>query len=532
MTTTAHIHDWLGALALAAALALGSGAGEAAPVLHSGQFTTDDQLFVLDFHLGQAGSVDARTSSWAAGGFATVLSLFGPGGLLVQAVGSSNTCGAGGGAADAVTGFCWDAHFTSQLAAGDYTLVLSQDGNLALDDTPADGFQQQGRPGYTGAWYLGDDGRRFVNVDGRQRSADWALVLDAGGSDMLHVPEPGSLALGGLALLAAFGATRRRRASSSLATAALAAGTLLAATGAQAFEAPLAADTHITTASPAMNFGSHPTLNIGGGAFALLKFDLGGLPVGTSAAKVVKANLVLYVNRVGTPGALEVMTMYSPWAEATLTVNNTPPLGGPGSGVAVPVSTAGQFVSVDVTAAVKGWINNPGGNHGFSIAPALSAPATVAFLDSKENTLTAHVARLDLVLADQGPQGVPGTPGAPGQKGEKGAKGDTGLQGPKGDAGAVGPKGDAGGLRGHEVVSLATTLRAGQMSTPRVACPAGKLALGGGLRLDGGLTTGNELQILTHQSYPYDAGSWQLRISNPLAYAVSATAFVVCANAG
>jgi hypothetical protein len=63
---------------------------------------------------------------------------------------------------------------------------------------------------------------------------------------------------------------------------------------------------------------------------------------------------------------------------------------------------------VDVTAQARQWVSNPGSNFGLALAPAPSAPGTVAFFDSKENTATGHVARLDLTLSDQGPQGLPG----------------------------------------------------------------------------------------------------------------------------
>jgi len=64
---------------------------------------------------------------------------------------------------------------------------------------------------------------------------------------------------------------------------------MLAAGSAQALDAPLAADTHTSSALPANNFGALPTINVGGGATGLLRFDLGTLPAGTTAARLVKA---------------------------------------------------------------------------------------------------------------------------------------------------------------------------------------------------------------------------------------------------
>ncbi len=208
--TRTTFSDWMGAATMAAALALGSQQADAAPVNYQGSFTQDDQHVVLDIHLDALSTLSAKTLSWAQGGFAPVLSLFGAGGLLQQAVGSSNSCGAGSGAADPATGFCWDAMLGGQFAAGDYTLVLTQDGNLPIGGAPADGFQQDGQPGYTGAWYLGDASRSFINVDGSQRSGFWALQFESQAVDLHNVPEPAGWALSGLALLAALAASRRR----------------------------------------------------------------------------------------------------------------------------------------------------------------------------------------------------------------------------------------------------------------------------------------------------------------------------------
>ncbi len=81
----------------------------------------------------------------------------------------------------------------------------------------------------------------------------------------------------------------------------------------------------------------------------------------------------------------------------------------------------------------------------------MSAPATVAFFNSKEDTATGHVARLDIAPADQGPKG---DTGAPGPKGDTGAKGPAGARGPAGPQGETGPQGAVGpqgpqGPRGH-----------------------------------------------------------------------------------
>lgn len=237
-----------------------------------------------------------------------------------------------------------------------------------------------------------------------------------------------------------------------------------------ALDAPLAADSHVSLAAPASNFGALPTVNIGNGATGLLRFDLSTLPAGTTAARLVKATLVLYVNRVGTPGAIELQTVNAAWGEATLTANTLPPTSGAGSFAAVPVTAANQFVAIDITAQARQWITSPGSNFGLALAPALSAPGTVVFLDSKENTLTAQVARLDLTLADQGPKGDKG------DKGDRGATGATGLPGAKGDPGPAGPKGDPGPAGGKGDAGSSGVVAVGGWNGPVTTVASSNLA--------------------------------------------------------
>ena len=144
------------------------------------------------------------------------------------------------------------------------------------------------------------------------------------------------------------------------------------------------------------------------------------------------------------------------------------------------VVEAGQFVAVDVTAQVKAWINNPGSNFGFALAPALQAPTTVVFFDSKENTATGHVARLDLTLADQGPAGPQGATGASGATGPQGATGPAGAVGPRGQTGATGATG-AQGNNGPQGLPGATgaTGAAGPQGVPGATGPQGVQGVAG-----------------------------------------------------
>lgn len=205
----------LGAVLLLA-LAGASSAAQAASASFSGSFATDDQLAMIRIGVPVAGDITVQTFSYGGGtnganqvippgGFAPVLTLFDEAGNnVIGNVGSSNTCPPGG------AGFCWDASFTYPGApAGDYLLVLSQDGNYPVGQFP-DGFSMAGQPHYT-AQYAGfpdDPHYTFIQIDGSQRSGGWALDVSAPGPLTL-VPEPTVAALlaAGLAIV---GLARRR----------------------------------------------------------------------------------------------------------------------------------------------------------------------------------------------------------------------------------------------------------------------------------------------------------------------------------
>ncbi len=214
---------------------------------------------------------------------------------------------------------------------------------------------------------------------------------------------------------------------------------------------------------------------VGNGNSAFLQFDMGTLPIGTIGTKVAKATLTVWVNKTDVAGALDVRAVTNAWTEAGL-ATGTPP--GVGSSVVAttPVSDTGRYVSFDISELVKTWIDYPSQNFGVNIAASAADPVAVVAIDSKENTLTGHTARLDISLEPVGPvgatgatgpagpagaQGIAGAPGAKGDKGDtgvagvkgdKGDKGDTGVAGIQGVAGAAGAKGDKGdtGLAGAQ----------------------------------------------------------------------------------
>ncbi|MDE1175683.1 MAG: DNRLRE domain-containing protein [Edaphobacter sp.] len=210
---------------------------------------------------------------------------------------------------------------------------------------------------------------------------------------------------------------------------------------ASASDVTLSGDASVNSAHASMAYGALSNLYVGNGNTTFLKFDLKTLPSGTTSAQVSQAMLTVFVNRVNTAGTVTVAPITSAWNEYGVTSATAPPIGTSFGSLAV--TLPGQFVSVDVTAQVRAWLDAAATNTGF----ALSSNAANVLFDSKENDETGHPARLDVTLVNQGLQGiqgVPGVAGAIGPQGLQGIPGPIGLVGPVGVAGATGATGAAG----------------------------------------------------------------------------------------
>jgi hypothetical protein len=111
----------------------------------------------------------------------------------------------------------------------------------------------------------------------------------------------------------------------------------------------------------------------------------------------------------------------------------------------------------------------------------------------------------------QGVQGVPGPQGQPGQDGVQGAPGQPGAKGEKGDRGDTGPPAP-GGTSGYVIVeSTDETIPALSTRDTFVACPTGKVVVGGGVK-----TGLNDFFVdgQVADSYPKNNG-WYARVYNP-----------------
>ncbi len=162
-----------------------------ASTFNSGSFAADNSFYELTFSETGASNFMASTSSYAAGGFLPVLTLFNA--TTGSVIGNSGT-GTG------------DASLTALLAMGTYNLFLTEFPNVAVGNL-SDGFLFADNATATGD-VCGVSGGMFLNaVTCAQTGNNYALTTNANST---VTPEPATwmLVLPGAALL--FYSSRRR----------------------------------------------------------------------------------------------------------------------------------------------------------------------------------------------------------------------------------------------------------------------------------------------------------------------------------
>jgi len=236
---------------------------------------------------------------------------------------------------------------------------------------------------------------------------------------------------------------------------------------------PPSGDTFVSSAFAKTNFGSSISLVVQPGATTFIQFNLSGVPAG---ATVSNATLRLYVDAVSKSGTFDVYQLNTTWNENIVTFNTAPSLGTSATGghpLSITSASYNQFLMIDITLLVKGWLDGSVPNNGLALALTSGSNGSFSF-DSKESLLTGNGPELEIALAGAvgpqgpqgsqgaqgppGPQGLQGTQGPVGPKGDTGATGPQGVQGPTGLPGSQGPPGDAGPQGQATFVVLSTTL--------------------------------------------------------------------------
>lgn len=203
---------------LAPILCLGA-VSQAAVFNASGSFAFDSDLQFFNLTLANPGIIDIRTLSYggwttpvvSAGGFAGSLSLYDSTGAQVASDfvgGTAVGLGCSNGALqDPVTHFCEDTVISYSGAAGNYTLVLSVQGNNG-PSLLTDPFLLAPNTNFPGGPFLDPGDILGLTV----RNGNWAVQFSLDGDAAPEVPEPSSIALTvlGVAAIAAKFSHRKR----------------------------------------------------------------------------------------------------------------------------------------------------------------------------------------------------------------------------------------------------------------------------------------------------------------------------------
>lgn len=166
-------------------------------------------------------------------------------------------------------------------------------------------------------------------------------------------------------------------------------------------EATLTDDAYTYSGSKATKYGTQSILSIRGAPGgpplkrSFLKFDFTTLPGSLAGGDIEQATLKLFVRNLGTAGSFDIFSVAANWDETTITHQAAPSLGGIVAS-SVAVNDESIFVTVDLTALVRDWLNGNIRNYGIAILPNTEG-INVDF-DSKENTTTSHEPRLEIVL--------------------------------------------------------------------------------------------------------------------------------------
>ena len=177
--------------------------GRANIVLFQGTFGADDDVALFNFTANTSEVVTFQTYSYGGG---TVNSItvtsggFAPTAFIFDNMGNvftlpSGTCSQV--AQDPVTGNCDDLFYQDTFGPGSFTLALAVDDNRPVGTNPADGFFQDGNPGFTCAGFsiVGN----FCDVTtalGTLRTGNYAISISGADSvSQVGIPEPGSVFL-------------------------------------------------------------------------------------------------------------------------------------------------------------------------------------------------------------------------------------------------------------------------------------------------------------------------------------------------
>jgi hypothetical protein len=169
-----------------------------------------------------------------------------------------------------------------------------------------------------------------------------------------------------------------------------------------ALEAVLTDDAIVNSKRPNTNYASGRMLGLRNGQPVYLNFDLSLLPLGVTSLDVNKATLKIWTDRVVQSGSFCLSPVLVAWKEETLTFRNQPGIGPAEiSGISVDFSARKKFLTMDVTAIVRDWVDGVQPNYGVALVPDGDLKLFALF-SSKEDLGTGHLPELEILLKGAG----------------------------------------------------------------------------------------------------------------------------------
>ncbi len=181
-------------------------------------------------------------------------------------------------------------------------------------------------------------------------------------------------------------------------------------------------DAYVTSTSSTTNNGASTSLVVqSGGSNSYIRFDLSRIPTVANGAStpitssmVSKATMRLFVTAVTANGNFDVLEIGGTsssqnWSESTITYSSQssytsfPKTLATGVPVSYPTpNSKNQYIIIDITPAVKDWLDNLNGaggqyNNGIILKPSTGSSISVAF-SSKEDTTSSHDPELNIVF--------------------------------------------------------------------------------------------------------------------------------------
>ena len=173
--------------ALALACVVPASPALAASVTLTGSFNQDDDVRLFSFNVDNSSPVTLRTTSVAAGGFDTILTLFNSSGAFL----AENDGPATSFVPD-------DAMIQQSMAPATYILALTEFDNFHLTGPGgvlSDGFERTGQGNFTASQFGSSPSDiAFIDVTGAQRTSNFSLTLN-NVSSASAVPEPATFAI-------------------------------------------------------------------------------------------------------------------------------------------------------------------------------------------------------------------------------------------------------------------------------------------------------------------------------------------------